>query len=124
MAFIYLLFYAFLELRFPDVETNQGIQRLVPGVCELFCRNLTNASSQYDLLLSLRPLSRTDVIYIRIVQWPHKCRVVTLKSAVFGSSSDSSVPPLIKGLNVVSGLLQGSVLGSQLFLLYTENCSQ
>ena len=76
MAFIYLLFHAFLELRFPDVETNQGIQRLVPGVCEIFCRNLTNASSQYDLLLSLRPLSLTDVIYIRIIQWPHKCRVV------------------------------------------------
>ena len=48
-------------LRFPDVETNLGPRRPVPGTCRILCSNLrglsknlgdvTVASSQYDLLL-------------------------------------------------------------------------
>ena len=53
-------FYAGLELRFPDVETNPGLRRPVPGACRILCSNVqilsknlsdvTMASSQYDLL--------------------------------------------------------------------------
>ena len=61
MVSIHLIFYACLELRFPDVETNPGHRRPVPGACIILgsnvrgcSRNLTDltvASSQYDLLL-------------------------------------------------------------------------
>ena len=54
-------FYSSLEHRFPDVETNPGPQRPVPGACRILCSNMrglsknlsdvTVASSQYDLLL-------------------------------------------------------------------------
>ena len=60
MVSIYLIFYACLELRFPDVETNPGPRRPVPGACRILCSNVrslsknlsdvTVASSQYDLL--------------------------------------------------------------------------
>ena len=60
--FLYILFfYACLELQFPDVETNPGPRRPVPGACRILCSNVlglsknlsdvTVASSQYDLLL-------------------------------------------------------------------------
>ena len=49
------------ELRFPDVETNPGPRRPVPGACRILCSNVrdlsknlsdvTVGSSQYDLLL-------------------------------------------------------------------------
>ena len=52
---------ACMELRFPDVETNPGPRRPVPGACRILCSNVrglsmnlsdvTTASSQYDLLL-------------------------------------------------------------------------
>ena len=62
MVSTHLIFYACLELRFPDVEPNPGTRRPVPGVCRILCCNmgvmslrnlsdLTVASSQYDLLL-------------------------------------------------------------------------
>ena len=61
MEFLYLVFYAFLWLRFLDVETNPGPRRPVPDVCRILCSNvrslaanlsdLTVASSQYDILL-------------------------------------------------------------------------
>ena len=54
-------FYACMELRFPDVETNPGPGRLVPGACRILRinvrglsrnpSNLTVASSQFDILL-------------------------------------------------------------------------
>ena len=54
-------FYACLGLRFPDVETNPGLRRLVPGACRILRSNvrglsrnpsiLTVASSQFDILL-------------------------------------------------------------------------
>ena len=60
MVSLYLIFYACLELRFPDVETNMGHRRPVPGACRILCSNVrglsnnlsdvTVASSQYDLL--------------------------------------------------------------------------
>ena len=60
-VFLHLIFYACLELRFPDVETNPGTRRPVPGACRILCSNVqglsknlsdvTVASSQYDLLL-------------------------------------------------------------------------
>ena len=70
MVFIHRIFYTFLELRFPDVETNPGPQRRVPGACRILCSNvlglsrnlsfLTVAWSQYDLLLfAVRPSSRS-----------------------------------------------------------------
>ena len=61
MVSLYLIFYACLELWFPDVETNPGPRRPVPEACRILCSNLrglsrnlsdvTVASSQYDLLL-------------------------------------------------------------------------
>ena len=61
MVSLYLIFYACLELQFPDVETNPGTRRPVPGACIILCSNVrglsrnlsdvTVASSQYDLLL-------------------------------------------------------------------------
>ena len=61
MVYLHLIFYACLELRFPDVETNPGPRRPVPGSCRILCSNVrglsknlsdvTVASSQYDLLL-------------------------------------------------------------------------
>ena len=61
MVSLYLIFYACLELRFPDVQTNPGPLRSVPGACRILCRNVrglsknlsdvTVASSQYDSLL-------------------------------------------------------------------------
>ena len=61
MVSLHLIFYACLELRFPDVETNPGRRRPVPGACRILCSNVwglsknlsdvTVASSQYDLLL-------------------------------------------------------------------------
>ena len=61
MVSLYLIFYACLELRFPDVETNPGPRRPVPGACRILCgdvwglsmnlNDVTVALSQYDLLL-------------------------------------------------------------------------
>ena len=61
MVSLYLIFYACLELRFPDVETNPGIRRPVPEACRILCSNVrglsknlsdvTVASSQCNLLL-------------------------------------------------------------------------
>ena len=61
MDFLHLIFYGSLRLRFLDVETNPGPRRPVPAVCRILCsnvrglagnlRNLTVASSQYDILL-------------------------------------------------------------------------
>ena len=60
MVSLYLIFYACLELRFPDLETNPGPWRPVPGACRILCSNVwgfsknlsdvTVASAQYDLL--------------------------------------------------------------------------
>ena len=61
MVSLHLIFYACLELRSPDVETNPGPRRHVPGACRILCSNVrglsknlsdvTVASSRYDLLL-------------------------------------------------------------------------
>ena len=61
MVSLYLIFYACLELQFPEVETNPGPQLPVPEACRILCsnvqglsKNLSNvtvALSQYDLLL-------------------------------------------------------------------------
>ena len=61
IKFLYLIFYAFLRLRFLDVETNLGQRHPVPDVCRILCSNvrdpagnlsdLTMASSQYALRL-------------------------------------------------------------------------
>ena len=59
MVRVDLIFYACLELRFPDVETNPGPRSPVPGACRILCGNvrglsrnlndLTVTLSQYDL---------------------------------------------------------------------------
>ena len=61
MDFLYHIFYACLRLWFLDVETNPGPRRPVPAVCRILCsseqalarslNDLTEASSQYDILL-------------------------------------------------------------------------
>ena len=61
MVSLHLIFYACVELLFPDVETNPGPRRPVPEACRMLCSNvrglsknlsdLSVASSQYDLLL-------------------------------------------------------------------------
>ena len=60
MVSVHLILCSFLELRFPDVETNPGPLRPIPGTCRIVCSNVqglsknlsdvTLASSQYDLL--------------------------------------------------------------------------
>ena len=59
MEFINLIFYAWLSLRFLDVETNPGPWHPVSAVCRILCSNvwrlagnlsdLAVASSQYDI---------------------------------------------------------------------------
>ena len=66
MVSLHLIFNACLEHRFPDVETNPGPRRPVPGICRILCSNewglyknlsdVTVASSQYDLLLCSKTL--------------------------------------------------------------------
>ena len=61
MVSLHLIFYACLELWFPDVEINPDPQCPVPGACRILCsnvralsknlRDVTVASSHYDLLL-------------------------------------------------------------------------
>ena len=61
MDFLNLIFYGCLRLGFLDVETNPGPLRPVPAICIILCsnvrglpgnlRDLTVASSQYDMLL-------------------------------------------------------------------------
>ena len=61
MDFLYLIFYGCLRLWFLHMETNPGPQHPVPAVCRILRSNvwglagnlndLTNASSQYDILL-------------------------------------------------------------------------
>ena len=73
MVALHLIFYACLELQFPDVETNPSPRFPVPGACRLLCSNVwslsknlndvTVASSQMICCCALRPLSRTGVIY-------------------------------------------------------------
>ena len=60
MVSLYLIFYACLELQFPDVETNPGPRCPVPEACRILCSNVRGlsknlsdvkvASSQDDLL--------------------------------------------------------------------------
>ena len=60
MVSLHLIFYACLELRFPDVDTNPGPRRPDPGASRILysnvrglSKNLSNvivASSQHDLL--------------------------------------------------------------------------
>ena len=40
MDFLYLIFHAFLRLRFLDVEPNPGPRRPVTAVCRILCSNL------------------------------------------------------------------------------------
>ena len=73
MDFRYLIFYAWLRLRFLDVETNPGPRRHDPAVCRILCSNLrglarnlsdlTVASSQYDILLCSETLA-SDVRHV------------------------------------------------------------
>ena len=90
----YLNFYAFLRLRFPDVETNPGLWCLVPAVCRILCSNvqslqctlwlwslsgLTVAWSQYDILFGCETL----VSYMRhvselVVPWFGRPRLLRL----------------------------------------------
>ena len=61
MVSLYLIFYACLELWFPDMEPNPGPWHPVPGTCRILCSDVlglftnlsdvTVASSRYDLLL-------------------------------------------------------------------------
>ena len=85
MVSLHLIFYACLELWFPDVETNPRPRRPVPGACRILCSNVrglsknlsdvTVAVSQYDLLLC----SETLASYIRVAgSWIwSSCIVVT-----------------------------------------------
>ena len=87
MDFLYLIFYAFLKLRFLDVETNPGRRRPVPAVCRILRSNvrflagnlsdLTVASSQYDILLCSETLV-SDVRHVLEVLVPGFGRPVLL----------------------------------------------
>ena len=66
MEFLYHIFYAYLRLRFLDVETNPGPRLPVPTVCRRLCSylrglvgnrsGLTVASSRYHILLCSKTL--------------------------------------------------------------------
>ena len=87
MAFLYLIFYGCLRLRFLDVETNPGPRRPVPAVCRILCsnvqglagnlRDLTVASSQYDILLCSETLV-SDMRHMSEVLVSCFCRTVLL----------------------------------------------
>ena len=56
MCFIFLIFYACLRLRFPDVESNPGPRRPVPDILQntlVMCRACpeTLVTCQYDIQL-------------------------------------------------------------------------
>ena len=86
MVSLYLIFYACLEFRFPDVETNPGQRNPVHGACRILCSNVrglsrnlsdvTVASSQYDLLCSETLVS--DRRHISELLVPGFCRPVVL----------------------------------------------
>ena len=89
MDFLDLSFYASLRLRFLDVETNPGQRRLVPAVCRILCSNvrglsgnlshLTEASSQYDILLCSETLvSVSDMRHVSELLVPGFGRLVLL----------------------------------------------
>ena len=87
MEFLFLIFYACLRLRFLDVETNPGPQRLVPTVCRLLFSTvrglagnlsyLTVASSRYDILLCSETLV-SDMRHVSELLVPGFCRPVLL----------------------------------------------
>ena len=87
MAFLYLIFYGCLRLRFLDVETSPGPRRPVPAVCRILCsnvqglagnlRDLTVASSQYDILLCSETLV-SDMRHMSEVLVSSFCRTVLL----------------------------------------------
>ena len=85
MVSLHLIFYAFLELLFPDVETNPGPRRPVPGAAMCsnvrgLSKNLSNvtvASSQYDSLLCSETLV-SDRRHISELLVPGVCRPVLL----------------------------------------------
>ena len=71
MVSLYLIFYACLELQFPDVETNPGPRPPVPGASRILCsnvrglsKNLSNVTVALSMICccALRPWSRTGVI--------------------------------------------------------------
>ena len=61
MVFLFLFFFACLEVRFPDVEVNPGPRTVRPRACRILCSNirglygnlndLSVAASSYDLVL-------------------------------------------------------------------------
>ena len=87
MDFLYLIFYGCLRLLFLDVETNPGSRRPVSAVCRILCsnvwglaanlRDLTVASSQYDILLCSETLV-SDMRHLSEVLLPGFCRPVVL----------------------------------------------
>ena len=87
MDFLYLIFYGCLRLRFLDVETNPGPRRPVPAVYRILCSNvrglagnlsdLTEASSQYDILLFSETLV-SDMRHVSEVLVPGFYRPVLL----------------------------------------------
>ena len=84
MEFIYLIIYAFLRLRFLDVETNRGPRRPVSAVCRILCSNvrglagnlseLTVASSRYDILFCSETLV-SDMRHVSELLVPLACCV-------------------------------------------------
>ena len=72
MVSLYLIFYACLELLFPDVETNPGPWRPVPEACRILCSNVRDLPRTWAMwkwlclsmicCCALRPWSRTGVI--------------------------------------------------------------
>ena len=87
MDFLYLIFYGCLRLRFLDAKTNPGPHRPVPDVCRILCsnmrglagnlRDLTVASSQYDILLCSETLV-SDMLHVSEVLVSAFCRPVLL----------------------------------------------
>ena len=87
MEFLYLIFYAWLMLRFLDVETNPSNRRPVPAVYRILCSNvrglsgnlsdLTVASCQYDIPLCSETLV-SDMCHVSKLLFPRFGRPVLL----------------------------------------------
>ena len=61
MVSIRLIFYAYLELRFPDVESNKVPLGPVPGACRILCSNVRGLSR------NLRDLTVVTVRFIVVL---------------------------------------------------------
>ena len=72
MGVIYLIFYAFPSLRFPDVETNSDLQCPVPAVCRILGSNVRDLTRNLSDLIALRlsMIIGCETVCMCFLYWP------------------------------------------------------